>query len=97
MGPAWLLPNCGNLVLQAKGPGQLLCVGAFDDSPDFDLCGEIYIDEKPSGYDFASEHSRMTGAEFMASIDPVTAQAEVGDSRPSRLLLSGLRTSWRIR
>ena len=45
-----------------------MCVGACDDSPDFELCGEIYIDEKPSGYDFAGEHSRMTGAEFMASI-----------------------------
>ena len=62
--------NCGsNLFYQLKDQGNyIMCVGAFDDSPDFELCGEIYIDEKPSGYDFAGEHSRMTGAEFMASI-----------------------------
>ena len=58
-----------NLFYQLKDQGNyIMCVGAFDDSPDFELCGEIYIDEKPSGYDFAGEHSRMTGAEFMASI-----------------------------
>ena len=30
--------------------------------------GEIYIDEKPGGYDFAGEHPRLTGEEFMQSI-----------------------------
>ncbi len=43
-------------------------VGTFDDQTPFRLAGEIYIEEKPAGYDFAGDHARMTGEEFMASI-----------------------------
>lgn len=42
--------------------------GCFDDPEQFALAGEIYVDEKPSGYNFAGDHPRMTGAEFLASI-----------------------------
>ena len=50
------------------GDHYVMSLGAFDDSADLKLEGEIYIDEKPPGYDFAGDHSRMTGAEFLASI-----------------------------
>ncbi len=46
----------------------ILCMGCFDDQSVFKLVGEIYIDEKPPGYDFAGEHPRQTGEEFMASM-----------------------------
>jgi len=32
------------------------------------LAGEIFIDDKPHVYDLAGDHPRMTGAEFMASL-----------------------------
>lgn len=46
----------------------MMPTGAFDDVEQFELAGEIFIDEKPSGYSFAGDHPRMTAAEFMASI-----------------------------
>ena len=62
--------ECGsNLFYRLKEPDQyLLCMGAFDDESVFELAGEIYIDEKPRGYEFAGEHPRQTGDEFLASI-----------------------------
>ncbi len=42
--------------------------GALDDPTDFELTGEIYIDEKPSSYDFAGDHPRLTGQEFLKSV-----------------------------
>lgn len=62
--------RCGsNLYYRLKEPEQyVLCMGAFDDPSAFELVGEIYVDEKPPGYDFAGEHPRQTGAEFMASL-----------------------------
>lgn len=46
----------------------VMATGAFDDAEQFALVGEIYVDAKPSGYNFAGDHSRLTGEEFMASI-----------------------------
>ncbi|MGB5344859.1 MAG: GFA family protein [Woeseia sp.] len=46
----------------------LLWMGTFDDQSAFKLSGEIYIDEKPPAYELAGDHPRMTGAEFMASL-----------------------------
>ena len=62
--------QCGsNLFYHLKGTDRyIMCCGAFDDAEQFTLTGEIYIDEKPQGYNFAGDHPRMTGAEFMASI-----------------------------
>ena len=39
----------------------MMCLGAFDDQSMFRLEGEIYVDEKPRGYDFAGDHPRQTG------------------------------------
>ena len=62
--------KCGsNLFYRLKEPDQyIMCMGAFDDESIFELAGEIYIDEKPPGYDFAGDHPRQTGEEFMASL-----------------------------
>ena len=62
--------ECGtNLFYRLKETGRhILCTGAFDDQTQFDLVGEIYVDEKPPGYAFAGDHPRMTGEEFLASI-----------------------------
>ena len=62
--------QCGsNLFYRLKeGEGYIMCMGAFDDPAQFELVGEIYVDEKPPGYNFAGDHPRQTGAEFMASL-----------------------------
>ena len=46
----------------------VIWMGTFDDQAAFNLAGEIFYDEKPASYDFAGDHPRLTGAEFMASI-----------------------------
>ena len=46
----------------------VMALGAFDDQDQFDLAGEIFVDEKPSGYNFAGDHERLTAAEFLASM-----------------------------
>ena len=62
--------ECGsNLFYHLKEADRyIMCTGTFDDQSVFELVGEIYIDEKPPGYDFAGEHPRQTGEEFMASL-----------------------------
>ncbi len=62
--------ECGtNLFYHLIEPSSyVLCTGSFDDVDQFSLAGEIYIDEKPKGYDFAGDHPRLTGAEFLKSI-----------------------------
>ena len=61
--------RCGsNLFYHLKEADHyVLWVGTFDDQTPFRLTGEIYIDDKPAGYDFAGDHPRMTGEEFLAS------------------------------
>ena len=46
----------------------ILWMGTFDDVSGFTLSGEIYIDEKPTGYDFAGDHPRLTGQAFLDSL-----------------------------
>lgn len=64
--------KCGtSLFYRLKEPNQyLLCTGLFDAA--FELTGEIYVDENPGGYAFAGDHPRLTGDEFMASLQPPT-------------------------
>ena len=61
---------CGtNLMYRMPESGMtIVWAGAFDDQAKLKLTGEIYVDEKPAGYDFAGEHPRQTGQEFLASI-----------------------------
>jgi hypothetical protein len=42
----------------------------FEDQSIFKLAGEIFIDENPGGYAFAGDHPRLTGEEFLASMEP---------------------------
>ncbi len=62
--------ECGSsLFYRLKEPEMyLMATGIFDDVDQFKLVGEIYIDEKPAGYDFAGDHPRVTGEEFLASM-----------------------------
>ena len=62
--------ECGaNLFYYLKGADSYhMWVGTFDDQTPFRLTGEIYIEDKPAGYDFAGDHPRMTGEELMASM-----------------------------
>lgn len=59
---------CGtNLFYRLKETGDYgICAGAFDDAPDLKLTGELFIDNKPDGYDFAGDHPRLTEAETIA-------------------------------
>lgn len=59
---------CGsNLFYRLKSSGLcFISVGIFDEPADFTLIGEIYIDSKPDGYDFAGDHPRQTEAEVVA-------------------------------
>ena len=62
--------RCGtNLFYRLKESNHhVMWMGTFDDPSLFKVAGEIYIDEKPASYDLAGDHPRLTGAEFMASI-----------------------------
>ncbi len=61
--------KCGtNLFYHLKPTDHyVMWMGTFDDQSEFRLVGEIYVEDKPDAYDFAGDHPRMTGEEFMAS------------------------------
>jgi len=46
----------------------VLNMGAIDDQGSFKIASEIYVDDKPPGYEFAGTHLRLTGEEFLASL-----------------------------
>ncbi len=62
--------ECGtNLFYRLKEADHyVMWMGTFDDAAPFRLAGEIYIDDKPPGYDLAGDHPRLTGSEFLASL-----------------------------
>lgn len=64
--------RCGtNLFYFLKPDGSyMMWGGGFDDPEQLALAGEIFVDEKPSTYNFAGDHPRLTGEEFMASLQP---------------------------
>ena len=59
---------CGSsLFYRLKNPETYyISVGIFDEPTDFTLVGEIFIDSKPDGYNFAGDHPRKTEAEVIA-------------------------------
>lgn len=61
---------CGtNLFYRLRQTGDhIMLAGSFDNQAELPLVGEIYIDQKPLGYDFAGDHPRQTEKEFLASI-----------------------------
>lgn len=62
--------RCGtNLFYRLKESNHyMLWMGTFDDQESFRMAGEIFVDEKPAAYCFSGDHPRMTGDEFMASL-----------------------------
>ena len=62
--------KCGsNLYYRMPSMGMtILWSGTLDDQSALEMNGEIYVDEKPDGYNFAGDHPRQTGAEFLASM-----------------------------
>lgn len=62
--------TCGtNLFYRFKETDHyVMWMGTFDDQAQFKLAGEIYVDEKPASYEFVGDHPRLTGEEFMASL-----------------------------
>ena len=62
--------RCGaNLFFRLKEQDHyVMWMGSFDDQTPFNLVGEIFIDEKPPAYNLAGDHPRLTGEEFMASL-----------------------------
>lgn len=63
--------RCGSNLFYRLKPtdAYYVAMGAFDDQSRFKLADEIYIDEKPPAYDFAGDRPRLTGAEFLASLE----------------------------
>ena len=59
---------CGsNLFYRVKQTGQhIISIGTFDDTEAFKLVGEIFIDQKPDGYNFAGDLPKKTEAEVFA-------------------------------
>jgi hypothetical protein len=49
---------------------------AFDDRSDFRFAAQIFIEEKPSYYDFANDTKKLTGADVFAEFDPRQKQAK---------------------
>jgi hypothetical protein len=63
--------RCGtSLFYRLKKTDQyFLNMGAFEDQSSFVVTDEIYIDEKPAGYAIAGDHPRLTGEQFLASLN----------------------------
>ncbi len=65
--------NCGtNLFYLITGdkPEYIATAGLFDDQSALNLKSQIFIDEKPSFYEFAGDIPSMTGAEVFAMYAP---------------------------
>jgi len=62
--------RCGtNLFFRLKEQDHyVMWMGSFDDQTPFNLAGEIFIDAKPPAYSLAGDHPRLTGEEFVASL-----------------------------
>lgn len=64
--------KCGtNLFYRLKESGQhLISVGIFDDTEGLTFDSQVFIDEKPSFYEFSNKTTNMTGAEIFAIYAP---------------------------
>lgn len=45
-----------------------VAVGALDDDSELQICGHIFVDDKPRFYDFTDDTPRQTGVEFTAFV-----------------------------
>lgn len=63
--------NCGtHLYYRLKESGQYIMPAGLFDPTELEFDHQIFIDEKPSYYDFANETRNMTGAEVFAMYAP---------------------------
>ncbi|MFN3233557.1 MAG: GFA family protein [Alphaproteobacteria bacterium] len=60
--------TCGsNLFYRVKASGQLIvAAGLFEDQDGFVFDHQVFVDERPTYYDFANETEDKTGAELFA-------------------------------
>lgn len=63
--------KCGTHLFYHLLPSNeyIVPAGLFQDQP-FELSNEIFIDEKPTFYDFKNETQKMTGQEVFAQFAP---------------------------
>lgn len=61
--------TCGSTLFWRMKDGSMIAVSAqaFDDPSGLPLAIEIFVDEKPSTYEFADATTKMTGAEVIAA------------------------------
>lgn len=64
--------TCGsNLFFRLKGSGQyIVLAGLFEGEPEFVFGHQVFVDERPSYYNFENETHDMTGAEVFAKYGP---------------------------
>jgi len=64
--------DCGTHLFYRIVPSNeyIVPIGLFQDSIDFNLETEIFIDEKPACYSFSNDTKKMTGAEVFAMYAP---------------------------
>lgn len=62
--------TCGtHLFYRLKGTGEyMVCVGLFGDVDGLEFKSQVFIDEKPSYYNFVEDTQNMTGAELFAMV-----------------------------
>lgn len=63
--------KCGSTLFWRMRDGSNVAVSAqaFDDPEAFNFTSEIFIDEKPSNFEFANETKKQTSAELFAELD----------------------------
>ncbi len=63
--------TCGSSLFWRMQDGSHIVVSlhALDDPSRFRFTNEIFIDEKPAAYAFANDTKKMTGAEFVATME----------------------------
>lgn len=69
--------TCGsNLYYRLIDAGSyVVCAGLFDNQDSLAFTNQIFIDEKPSFYDFANDTKNLTGAEVFAMYAPPADKA----------------------
>lgn len=67
--------KCGSSLFyrRSKSDQYSMCIGVFDETDDFVMDEEIFIDRKPASYSFAGDHPRLTEAEAMAKYKEFSA------------------------
>lgn len=64
--------RCGSsMFYRLKGEANFwaIAIGVLDHAPDTTLGKEIFIDEKPALYALQGDHPRLTGEEFLATLN----------------------------